>query len=61
MRRRALFLDRRFRKAAFEEKYPDGSGLLSRWVRVEKIPNLRECGVTDAQMDAVRSALLPVE
>jgi hypothetical protein len=42
--RRALFLDRRFREAAFDEKYPDGSGLLSRWVRVEKIPNLRDVG-----------------
>ena len=42
--RRALFLDRRFRKAAYEEKYPDGPGLLSRWVRVEKIPNLRDVG-----------------
>ena len=42
--RRALFKDARFRKKAYEAKYPDGPGLLSRWVRVEKIPNLRDVG-----------------
>ena len=33
-----------FRKRMFEANYPDGEGLLSRWVRVEKIPNLRDVG-----------------
>ena len=57
----------------FAANYPDGDGLLSRWTNVEKIPNLRDvggstkervqtflrsCGVTDTQMEAVRTAML---
>jgi protein-tyrosine phosphatase len=42
--RRRLFRDFRFRKQAYKENYPCGKGLLSRWVRVEKIPNLRDVG-----------------
>ena len=71
--RRALFKCREFRKKMFDANYPSGEGLLSRWTNVEKIPNLRDvggstkervqtflrsCGVTDAQMDAVRTAML---
>ena len=42
--RRAIFKDQAFRKKAVGEKYPDGPGLLSRWVRVDNIPNLRDAG-----------------
>ena len=42
--RRALFKDPAFRQKAFRANYPDGKGLLSRWVHVEKIPNLRDVG-----------------
>jgi hypothetical protein len=34
----------RFRRNAFKANYPDGKGLLSRWVRVKNIPNLRDVG-----------------
>ena len=39
-----LFADRSFRKAMLRENYPDGSGLLSRWIRIEAIPNFRDVG-----------------
>ena len=42
--RRALFKNRKFRKAMFDADYPSGDGLLSRWAKVEKIPNLRDVG-----------------
>jgi len=42
--RRALFRCREFRKKMFAANYPDGDGLLSRWAKVEKIPNLRDVG-----------------
>ena len=42
--RRALFKNRKFRKAMFDAGYPEGEGLLSRWANVEKIPNLRDVG-----------------
>ena len=38
------FANGEFRKRMFEANYPDGDGVLSRWVRVEKIPNLRDVG-----------------
>jgi hypothetical protein len=44
LERRRLFKDVRFRRKAFKANYPDGKGLLSRWVRVENIPNLRDVG-----------------
>ncbi len=33
-----------FRKKLFDRGYEPGPGLLSRWVAVEKIPNLRDVG-----------------
>ena len=42
--RRKLFKNREFRKAMFEACYPEGDGLLSRWAKVENIPNFRDVG-----------------
>lgn len=42
--RRALFKNRKFRKSMFDAGYPSGDGLLSRWVKVGEIPNLRDVG-----------------
>lgn len=42
--RKRLFADEAFRKRMLAADYPDGEGLLSRWVRVDRIPNLRDVG-----------------
>ena len=42
--RKKWFMHGGFRKRMLEAGYPDGDGLLSRWVRIEKIPNLRDVG-----------------
>ena len=43
-RRVELFADGVFRKKMYEHGYAVGEGLLSRWVAVDKIPNLRDVG-----------------
>ena len=42
--REKLFADSLFRKKMFDRGYAPGTGLLSRWAAVEKIPNLRDVG-----------------